>query len=401
LQLSTLYKKTNTGAIQYWQINVQNHPVLGESHIIIEYGQVGTDSPQTTIDSIKEGKNIGKTNETTRFEQAESEALAKWTKQKKKGYVESLEAAQNEELDELIEGGTEPMLAHRFMDVIWDLRPGHDNTKPQYVKTKDAKKIKMPAFSQPKLDGIRATSEGPDRSLWSRTRKRINSVPHIVKELSMLFEGVEYPSDGELYNHDFKNEFEKIVSIVRKDEPEEGYLNVQYHMYDIVMPGTFAERIAFIYNLVEKYEKLHGPLQYIKLVHTRNVETEEQLMDSFFEFRKMGYEGAMVRNANSPYVYKRSYDLQKLKEFQDDEFEIVSIKEGRGKLNGHVGAFNCRMKNGKEFEVKLEGDTAQLKIYFENESLWKGKLLTVRYQGFTFAEGKPRFPVGKAIRDYE
>jgi DNA ligase 1 len=45
--------------------------------------------------------------------------------------------------------------------------------------------------------------------------------------------------DGELYNHDLKNDFEKIISLVRKTKPtEEDRLEstqmVQFHCYDIV-----------------------------------------------------------------------------------------------------------------------------------------------------------------------
>lgn len=49
----TLYKKTSTGAIQFWTISTKGND------IVTEYGQVGTDSPQITVDTIKEGKNAG------------------------------------------------------------------------------------------------------------------------------------------------------------------------------------------------------------------------------------------------------------------------------------------------------------------------------------------------------
>ncbi len=59
----TLYKKTNTGAIQFWEIFVQEQrgSVDGQAGTInTKYGQLNTDSPQTTFDLITEGKNIGK-----------------------------------------------------------------------------------------------------------------------------------------------------------------------------------------------------------------------------------------------------------------------------------------------------------------------------------------------------
>ena len=109
----------------------------------------------------------------------------------------------------------------------------------------------------------------------------------------------------------------------------------------------------------------------------------------------------MVRNVHSLYVNKRSYDLQKVKDFSDEDFVIVGVEEGRGKLAGHVGAFICKTDDGKQFLAKMSGETSRLKEYFENHSLWEGKKLTVQFQGLTGAEKVPRFPVGKAIRDYE
>src|SRR5574338_1393561 len=93
--LPRLYKKTSTGAIQYWEIQVLETPNSGTFYdLLTEYGQLGTDSPQITVDTITKGKNVGKKNETSISQQAEAEARAKWEKQKKKGYVETIEAEQ-------------------------------------------------------------------------------------------------------------------------------------------------------------------------------------------------------------------------------------------------------------------------------------------------------------------
>lgn len=389
VEYPTLYKKTSTGAIQFWSI----HVVEGTEEelfrddlvprIVTTYGQVGTDSPQVTYDPIFKGKNVGKKNETTPYQQAQSEAESKWEKQKKKGYVESKEAAEADEVDEIIEGGIVPMLAHKFTD------HGH--------------KIKYPAYVQPKLDGIRciAIPTGCMTTLWSRTRKAITSMPHIQEELTKVFgDSGKFP-DGELYNHEFKKDFEKIVSAVRKDNPEDGYLNVQYHVYDLANEGTFAERIEYLVNKIHTYEMVHGMLKYIRPVTAILVKNEEELMEAFNKCIELGYEGAMVRNAAGKYVNKRSYDLQKVKEFDDAEFEIIGAEEGRGKLQGHVGAFVCKMSNGKQFLAKMSGDTEKLAEYFRNPSSYLGKKLTVKYQGLTGAEGVPRFPVGVVIRDYE
>lgn len=373
----TLYKKTSTGAIQQWKISVLDQRGSDTAAVIFtEHGQVDG-KIQTTSDIITEGKNIGKKNETAPKQQAESEAQSKWEKQKKKGYVESIEDAQNDKTDDLIEGGVVPMLAQSFN------KHGH--------------KIKFPCYVQPKLDGLRciAVIEDGAVTLWSRTRKPIDSCPHIVQELEAIFEGQNLILDGELYNHDYKANFEKIVSLVRQEEPDPEHYLVQYHIYDMVADSPFRDRYSTLRNWLEWQDQSSS----LRLVETGVVQSEDGVMGFFDGFKGLGYEGAMLRNMDSKYVNKRSYDLQKVKEFDDAEFDIIGIDEGRGKLAGHVGAFRCRTEGGKEFLAKMSGETIRLRDYFLNHSLWAGKRLTVQYQGLTGKEGVPRFPVGLRIRE--
>ena len=370
-----LFKRTSTGAIQFWDIFVRKHPVSLTAHNIVTiYGQLDTDSPQTTVDAIAEGKNIGKANETTPKEQAEAEAQAKWEKKKKSGYVENMESAQAGEVDELIEGGVNPMLAFTF--------------------EKQGKKVVYPCYSQAKLDGHRmiAVLKNGKCTLWSRTRKPVLSLPHIVKEIEANFTG-DIVFDGEAYNHSFKDNFEHITHLVRQQEPDAQCTDVQYHVYDMATAETYEERAKNLFRLLNK-----SSLKYLKFVETVRVLSEDDVAEHYNRFKSEGYEGCMLRNANGLYVGKRSADLIKVKEMLDEEFEIIGVEEGRGKLTGHVGAFICKMANGNEFKAKMSGATEKLKEYFDNPSLWQGKLLTVQFQDLT-SYGIPRFPVGLRIRE--
>src|SRR5277367_1861233 len=98
--LPTLYKRASTGKIQIWMIGVE------KSTIITVHGQLDGKS-QRTEDVIKEGKNIGKSNETTAAEQALAEATSKWEGKIKKGYVEDISRAVAGEKD--IDGGYDCM----------------------------------------------------------------------------------------------------------------------------------------------------------------------------------------------------------------------------------------------------------------------------------------------------
>ena len=121
-------------------------------------------------------------------------------------------------------------------------------------------------------------------------------------------------------------------------------------------------------------------------------------MAAFKAFRKEGYEGAIVRNADGLYVNKRSFDLQKVKEFDDAEFKVVGVVEGRGALAGH-GIFVCVTKDGTKFEAKMSGAQAELKKFHQNPELALGKWLTVQFQGYTNKAGVPRFPVALRLRE--
>ena len=374
MKFPRLFKKTKTGATQFWDIEsefdfqMENDEELEVGVIRTTYGQLNTDQPQVTSEIISKGKNEGKKNATTATEQAEAEAKSRWTKKKKSGYVESLESSKKGEVDEVIEGGILPMLAFTF--------------------EKQGDKIKYPCYIQPKLDGIRmiAILKNGKCTLWSRTRKEITSLPHIVEEIEKNFKE-DIIFDGEAYNNDMKADFEKIVSIVRKKKPEPGYLNVQYHVYDLVNNQKFNERTKTLTHLFDTHK-----LSYLKLVETRVI-LEDRVSEIYNHFKSVGYEGAILRNVDGLYSNNRSSDLIKLKEMQDAEFKIVDIEEGRGKLSGHVGAFVCLTPEGKQFKAKMSGQTDKLKVYFKNRSMWENKMLTVQFQDLT-ADRIPRFPVG-------
>lgn len=383
-----LYKKTSTGKIQSWEVYALEDN--GVATIVNLYGQVDG-KIQESRETVLEGKNIGKANETTANGQARVQAKARWEKQLKKGYAKTIEDAQAGVTDEVIAGGVFPILAHKFAE------QGH--------------KIKYPALAQPKLDGHRCIGQHEFDditifySLWSRTRKPIKGVPHISQALRQVFRDLDDDKqlpylDGELYHHDYRNNFEDLTSFIRQDEPKEGHEVVQYHVYDI--PDETLTNW-------ERYEILEGLRPLFKdtpvhIVESVIVNNENELFQYLDDCLLRGYEGAMVRNFDGEYKYKRSYDLQKLKKFDDDEFRIIDVKVGtKGSMAGKA-VFICEkyrdgqpIPDGETFDCKLKGNMDKLTEYADDPSLVIGKILTVKFQGYT-KYGKPRFPVGERFR---
>lgn len=251
--------------------------------------------------------------------------------------------------------------------------------------------VTFPVANQPKLDGIRciARAEG----LFTRQGKPIVSCPHIEAELAPYF--VADPDlvlDGELYNHDLKADFEKLVSAIRKQKPNpetEGV--VQYHVYDLPsFDGTFTERSAVISAMLVE-------CQHLVPVETRIAFNQDMLDADYGEYLTDGYEGQMVR-LDGPYEQKRSKNLLKRKEFQDAEFEIVEIVEGVGNWSGYAKRVTVALPDGRTFGAGIAGNQDFCRRLLEEQEQWQGKQATVKFFTPT-ADGIPRFPVAVKFHD--
>ena len=265
------------------------------------------------------------------------------------------------------------------------------------------KEFDKDSFIQPKLDGVRCyiTKNGA----FSRNHKRFMNVQHILDELVPLF--TKYPHivlDGELYNHEYKDNFNKIISLVRKQTPSDAERNeakvIQFHNYDIVetspdIKRSFEQRKSMINDLNWEFN-----LRYCKTVETYRVENDVTARLMYYQFtNKQGYEGAILRN-NKPYENKRSYNLQKYKEFHDTEATIIGWVEGQGKRTGTIGKFLARDTDGNEFGMPVIDKMPILQKMYDIADWYIGKTATFTYFQRT-PSGSYRHPLFKSIRNYE
>jgi len=363
-KLNTLYKRDSNGKVREWTVEWTGHGVMQPGYRTI----AGIDGGKLVTSEWKytEGKNIGKTNETSASEQAELEAVAKWTKKEEKEYFEFIDQIDADQ-------PFKPMLAHDY-----------------------TKRPQDSGYSQPKLDGIRciATKDG----LFTRAGKAINTCDHIKNDLREYFEvSPDIIFDGELYNHELKADFNKITSLVRRIKPTEEELlecqeKVQYHIYDTVinqqdkLDADFAYRSRFLTEIEFAGEI---PNRSIKIVDTTWCDNQEELDMKYSEYTEAGYEGQMVRN-NSAYENKRSKNLLKRKEFITEEFEVIEVLEGQGNWQGYAKHFTLKLTDGREFGSGVRGNQETLKVLLEQEV--KPTWVTCRYFELT-PDGIPRFPV--------
>jgi DNA ligase-1 len=267
-----------------------------------------------------------------------------------------------------------------------------------------------PTFIQPKLDGVRCLIQYERHTqpredvvvAYSRTGKVWKNIDHILESLRPFFQ--KYPDvilDGELYNHAFKDDFESIISMVRKTKPTDedrskSRKNVQFHCYDIVDETIrFKARNEFI--LQELYENY----DYVHILPCIRVHSHENAIYQHKINLKAGYEGSILRS-NNVYQCKRSHALRKFKDFSDAEATIIGYLDGKGKRTGTLGKFIMQDDNGVEFGCPPgKGyNYKQLGEMLDNIGDYIGQRAT-----FTFFErtkaGSYRHPLFKCIRDYE
>jgi DNA ligase-1 len=202
--------------------------------------------------------------------------------------------------------------------------------------------------------------------------------------------------DGELYSDTLT--FQEIVGLVKRETlkkgDEEKQLQIKFHIYDIINGMTYEERYANLQMLFKRHK-----FKYLELVRTDQCESEEKMKEMHAQYVAEGYEGIMLRNKSGLYKNARSADLQKYKEFFDDEYEVVGYKEGEGVEEGCV-LWVCKTPEGKTFNCRPRGTREDRAEMYLNGDKYVGKKLTVRFQELT-DDKVPRFPVGIAFRDYE
>ena len=279
--------------------------------------------------------------------------------------------------------------------------------KPMLAYKVDKKPIDWSekVYMQPKLDGVRCVIKLGDNNevqAFSRTGKPWLNIAHITNSLHYFF--TQHPDiilDGELYNHDLRDDFNKIISLVRKTKPtpsdrDEASKLVQFHCYDYI--ETILNE-----NYSYRMDQLNTSDMYsycVKHVYTTRV-TQDQANIQHQANLDEGYEGSILR-LDGPYQCKRSYNLQKFKDFHDTEATIVGYVDGKGKREGTLGKFLMQDDDGNKFGCPIGKGynfTARRNI-LDNIHDYMGQRATFTYFQRTNA-GSYRHPLFKTLRNYE
>lgn len=413
---TVLYQKSaSTGKGKVWKIRVDDKGT--QSEIVIRSGAFNFETLEegkliTNTAIVSVGKNIGKANETTHYTQAVSEAQAKIELKIREGYSDDVEKAKGSSSATLGSGILKPMLAQKYHPT------GAQNSSKTLKQMKiEGKKI----IVQPKLDGnrcmIRVSNNGGSIQSVMFTRKgdiMPVQLTHIANEISVaaayhgLKDGTELIFDGELYCDPCVMSFNILNGLIKRQtatsEQEEQRKLIKYHLYDVMIDKGYEERLKLI-------EKFAG--QNIELVESKEIiATDENIQVELERWLEMGYEGLMIRVLGLGYDNKRSWQLVKVKLFEDREFTLVGFEEDvRG---GFVGTFildlpeallrqlgkplvDAQGKPIVDFKAGTSGQSVEDRTYMlQNPNEFLGKQATVEYFGWDY---RPRFGKFKGLRE--
>lgn len=376
-RLPVLINTTLTGKQQYWEAYV-----CGDCYYRKSWQEGGKvkEFPKT----VCTGKNVGRLNETTGHQQALLECRKKWSDQISKGYT--ISGDDNVKIDQKIL----PMLAQNF--------------------TERCKHISYPCAVSRKLDGIRMLScyKKYKIVLTSRTGKEFLYVDKIREHIMDVYSvfGYDLILDGELYVHDLP--FSVISGSIRstRQKSDSDHL-LEYWIFDIVNTTmSYKKRAQILSEIKDWYvEKYKNSFQVLKFELYELIDNKDKVKEFHDRYVEQGFEGLIIRNLEGKYLLqKRSNDLQKFKNYKDDEFEIVGFKVGTGTEEGAI-IFECKV-NDKTFDVRPRGSISDRIEKAKKGHSYIGKMLTVRYQPSVKESDinkneLPRFPIGIEVRDYE
>lgn len=398
---STLYKLDSKGKVREWKIEVVDN---GNSASIVTTAGLQDGKQVVNTVEVYEGKNIGKSNETTYYTQAVSEALATAELKLRGEYRTSLDNVEHQTLRSGIKA---PMLAQKY----------HPQAAQSGSKTLEKMKLLGEKIHvQPKLDGNRCLikimpdSNTPVAVMYTRKGDVMPvQLNHILSSVLNTYAEIfwadgydqntpEITLDGELFSTEMSfNELNGHLK--RKDSQDPIQLaKINYHLYDVMSEQPYHKRYEMISDFASKH---------VHVIPSYEIEAKDETINDFLEqFLNEGHEGLMIRRLDMPYENKRSWQLCKVKIFEDAEYELVDIEEdARG---GIVGAFVMKLatpsinRDGKTittFNAGVSGLTQEEgALMLENKHLYIGKQATVEYFGLS-EYGIPRFPKLKAFRD--
>ena len=223
----------------------------------------------------------------------------------------------------------------------------------------------------------------------------ISHIRNDEKVIKLLSKRPNVMLDGEIYVHGMS--LQEISGIARlKEYDEDRCAKLEFHCYDLAVDDVdFQHRL----EMLDRMRDYFIDCKHIKVLEHYEVHGYDEAKAYHDLWVGQGYEGAILRDPTKDYGFgKRDIRMIKLKEFKDEEFDIIGYELG---LRGSEDmVFKLKTKDNIEFEAKPIGDRALKERYVNDMSNIIGKKGTVKYFYMT-EDGRPFLPVFKCVRNYE
>ena len=260
-----------------------------------------------------------------------------------------------------------------------------------------------------KLDGFRLIAlkdKSGNIKFYSRVGQLVEGLVEIEAELKANFPN-DIALDGELtisnyFDMPSKDAYKAASKIIRLkgDTPKTG---LTYRVFDMMTAEEFiSQSCPAIYDarraLLDSYA---GKATHIEVLPVLYRGTDTSKITEFLDkITSEGGEGCILNLCDAPYVWNRTWNLQKVKKFADMELEVLNFEEGDGKYAGMLGAFICKYKNSTVKVGSGLTDAERIAIW-QNKESYRGKLITINYFEESFSDGIPslRFPTFVRFRE--
>lgn len=267
---------------------------------------------------------------------------------------------------------------------------------PQLLNTWDEMTVPEHAVAESKIDGLRClfVFAGDRFCAFSRKGNTLNNVRHIAAELIGAFDG--YALDGELIAGDW----EGTMHAVRSDE--NGDRSAFFLVFDCLTHEEIDTRTCHR-TLRERRELLKklwpkNGTSCSGILKQTPVKTPGDVKKAMKKFIKAGFEGAVLKDLDSVYEFRRTSSWVKIKVFDDKSYKVVGWVEGKGKNLGTFGKFLVKGPKGKVSGVGSGITDRQRKDFWKRRKELVGKLIDVRHQGCS-PDGGLRFPTFQRLRE--
>jgi len=276
----------------------------------------------------------------------------------------------------------------------------HDSPRGYDVKINE--RISYPVYADRKIDGFRCVVIKKDGvvEMFSRNGKQFDTLPTIKKVLeASKFDNFVLDCEAMCDN------WEMSASVLLSSKNLKDDSQIKINVFDTMtitewssqLCGTwFGERISNVKTIVAA---LNHP--NIVAVEGKIISNEPELLEFFFESLEAGFEGVMLKDLYSPYVFERSKAIRKFKPVTTHELVVVGWYQGHTntKREGQFGGFIGLSKDG--VTTRCGGgwkDAQRAEFQLVGPETYYGKIMEIKGQ-FLTPDLKVRFPVFKRWRE--